>query len=329
MNINWAVLDLLEDFKKSDVFARYQKDFAKFLSSKLIKHYSEGEVPLVEEFDDLVKNYPNLSTLNQRAGSTKFDINTNSVFVHGNKVQIDFDYSDKRYKSVELGDLIFICSFIFQGKRQFERMTITQFKMEDKKKKTCWTINNPKQLYLLSHFPKFKCVRGMLPKNKEYSLPNLSDCLGSYGLIKRGDFAFISATDLHSILPDNKIIKQSNLYMNSTAHRRINLGYFIIDNCHICLHSYSFAYNYLGLNIGEPLIAPYGQYNLQARALLSHLISTLKLKNLQSQPNIAKLIESFSQFPYADNLAQRDFIESDFGLDDGIGIIHTSIRAGE
>ena len=164
-------IDQFEIVQRSDEFADYQKDFANLLTSTLAREYQNGEVESVKAIDDLVNTYPSLTKTSLHTGGIPFDLVADSFFIHGNKSQVKFDYGHKNL-SVELGDLIFICTLVFQGKRYFERMTITQFKMDnDRKNIVSWTIDNRKQLYLLSRFPKFECVKGVLPK-KKFNLPN-------------------------------------------------------------------------------------------------------------------------------------------------------------
>jgi hypothetical protein len=291
-------------------------------------------VPSVQAFDNFVNSYPSLSKKNLLAGPTKFDLETNSVFIHGKKAQVEFNYSGPTTGSVELGDLIFICTLVFQGKRYLERMTISQFKKDnDTRNVFSWTIDNDKQLYLLSRFPKFKCVEGILPKTIEYNLPNRSGCLGSYGLIQEpGEFVFVSATCLDSLLGKKKTIRKYELYGNSAYRGRILVNRFIIDSCHLCLDAYIFADNYLGLNIGEPLVVCQTSYNLQARKLLDYLLRFLKAKfaNKNPPPSVAGFIDSFRRFPYADGFGQDFGDDENFGDENnGIGIVHTTIKMGE
>lgn len=327
-------IEQFEAVKRSDEFVEYQKEFAKLLTFTLCREYPNGEVLSVQAFNDFVNSYPNLTKTNLQAGKIRFDLVANSVFVHGKKSQVEFDYPGQTSGPVELGDLIFICTLVFQGKRYFERMTISQFKMDnDTKNIFSWTIDNDKQLYLLSRFPKFKCVEGILPK-KEYSLPNTSGCLGSYGLIQKpGDFTFVSGTRLDALLGKRKTIRKYELYGNSAYHRRLLSYRSIINGCHLCLDAYSFADNYLGLNIGEPIVVLQTNHNLQARAILGYLVRSLRVESKKGRPTpgVARFIDSFRQFPYADGFGQDDRPEDLGSVDEnnGIGIVHATVKLGE
>ena len=244
-----------------------------------------------------------------------------------------FDYPGRIEEAVELGDLIFICTLVAESKRFFERMTISQFKKDNKTKKIfSWTINNDKQLYLLSRFPKFKCVEGVLPK-RDYCLSNTSGCLGSYGLIQEmGDFTFVSATCLDALLGKTKTIRKNELYGKSASHEELLVDGFIIDNCQLCLETYKFANDYLSLNIGEPTVVNYVNQNLQARAILGDLAHSMRAQTKKGAvpKGFMKFLDSFKEFPYSDGFGQDDRLDDLAPSDEnsGIGIVHTTVRLG-
>lgn len=48
--------------------------------------------------------------------TNRFKISTKSIFIHGNKSQVEFEYYGQRAQR-ELGDLVFILSVIYNGRR--------------------------------------------------------------------------------------------------------------------------------------------------------------------------------------------------------------------
>jgi len=66
--------------------------------------------------------------------TNKFKIDTRSIFIHGNKSIVKLECSGEK---CELGDIIFILSIVYKGKKYFEKLTISQMKnMKGKKGKT-------------------------------------------------------------------------------------------------------------------------------------------------------------------------------------------------
>jgi hypothetical protein len=183
---------------RSDVFARYEKEFAQRIISGLSNGYLQKlyETQLVQTLQDVVNHVHDLS---MKDPLSSFELSTSSIFIHGNKSQVTFDYYGEN-KPGELGDLIFIISLVLNRQIYFEKLTVNQFKRDKTGQKSiAWEIDH-KQLYLLSRFPKFRVVKGLIPK-KEFSLPNYSGCLGSFGLLYRpGDFVFVRSLDEQEIL---------------------------------------------------------------------------------------------------------------------------------
>jgi hypothetical protein len=324
-----------ESASRSDLFAEYQKDFAKHLTSALSREYLKGEVKSVRTIEKFVNSVHSLKKRGMGVYGMPFELLTNSIFIHGNKSQVEFDYYGQKNGSIELGDLIFISTVVFERKKYFEKMTINQFKIDSKRKRAIyWTINNKKQLYLLSRFPTFRPVRGIIPR-KEYNLPNQSGCLGSYGLLYRpGDFAFISATRLDSLIGSQRTIRQDELSEHFSGSGRCSLACCpVLGDCHLCLDLYSFTNHYLRLNIGEPVFAKEGSYNRQAKSLFNDLIVALQRAAKKEKPDqrIIRFLEFFRRFPYTDDSEQDTFTKnSDSPINNGgIGIIHTTIMLGE
>lgn len=321
---------------KSDVFVKYEKDFANKMLSALSKNYLKGkdEPSLVRVVEDIVNSVQYLNAKGQRL---PFELTTKSIFIHGNKSQVQFSYYGKSTNSVELGDLIFILSVVHNGKKYFEKLTINQFKKDKRKSRIIsWNISNKEQLYLLSRFPTFRGVRGLIPK-REYDLPNYSGCLGSYGLIhKPGDFAFVSATRLSSFMGCRKTLKFKEL--NNLIGVRSNgipdccptfcpTFWPILGNCHISFDVYQFIDEYLRANVGEPVFAEIGLDNSQARTLLHDLLTALKIKaKREKSKKMLDFVKSFRKFPYADKEKNQSNENIDFNPEGGgIGIIHTTI----
>ena len=63
------------------------------------------------------------------------ELSTKSIFIHGNRSRVRFDYYDKKTNPVELGDLIFIISIVYNKRKYFEKITINQFKKDEKTQK--------------------------------------------------------------------------------------------------------------------------------------------------------------------------------------------------
>lgn len=207
MSIKKAMNKYIETIK-SDAFTRFEKEFARRMTSALSRGYLQKlhETPLVKIVKNVVNSVDKLTDGNQN-----FKLSTKSVFIHGNKSQVEFDYYGRK-EQTELGDLIFIISVVFNDKKYFEKFTINQFKKDKGRRSVSWRIDK-EQLYLLSRFPAFRGVKGFVPK-KNFDLPNYSGCLGSYGLLfKPGDFAFISATELDSFIGYRSSLKLNELYL--------------------------------------------------------------------------------------------------------------------
>lgn len=351
------------DMIRSDTFLRYEKEFAHRMVSSLSKDYLElGEEDVVRSVENVVNGIDQFAV---KDTSTHFEIKTSALFIHGNISQVGFDYYAK-YVERELGDLIFICSIVFNNKKCFEKLTINQFKKDSSSKKsTSWNLSNREQLYLLSRFPKFIGVssRGSMIPASEFTLPNKSGCLGSYGLLyKPGDFCFISATELEGYVGSRKSLKESDFYDLTHKIERSHFGlypllhldpdyYKFMERCfhrcfdwplpwdhfgnhHYAHNAFDFTHKYLTMGIGEPIFMITGPHNSQARHFISKILSKLKIR-AQQQPQLPEsqkiltFVEGFHKFNYGhgENEGGNDNI-SDFD-GEGIGIMHTTINLGE
>ncbi len=189
---------------ESALFSKYAKNLTNKMQIGLARGYQQGvyEPSMVFNIEDIINEVNGLS-----GSEGVFSISTRSIFIHGNKSQVEFEYYGEKTLR-ELGDLIFIVSIIYNGKINFQKITLTQFKKAREKPR--WYFGkkdkngkypDKEQLYLLAKFPTFKGARSSIVPMKEYNLPNYSGCLGSYGLLfKPGDFAFASANVIDALL---------------------------------------------------------------------------------------------------------------------------------
>lgn len=326
---------------RSNVFVSYEKDFAQKVISALSQEYNEGshEPPLVQVVEDVVNSVDSLIARNNRM---HFELSTKSVFVHGNKSQVEFDFYGQR-KQRELCDLIFIISVVLNSRKYFEKATLNQFKRDKIRHKiTSWSLDNREQIYLLSSFPSFWGLKGSLIPIKRYNLPNYSGCLGSYGfLYKPGDFAFVSAPRLSSFIGDKKTLRMTDLYNLADNRMSHIFGYNtivlsplwpILGNCHFCQDISSFLEEYLKMNIGEPVFMIAGWDNPQAKNFLHELMNVIENKAKKTgDQRIFNFINAFRKFPYEIKEKRNPSAENlDFAFDGGgIGVIHTTVDLGE
>ena len=211
--------DIIDCIKKyveitnDENFIRHWKDIATKLSIGIENSYISREEKIVKIIEDIINNIGQFSSR-----SSNFNISTNSIFIHGNKSQVEFEYYGQKTQR-ELGDIIFILSVVHNGRKIFEKMTINQLK---KSKTTSWYLNNKsskQQLYLLSRFPTFRGVKRSLIPMKEYNLANISACLGSHGLLYLpGDFALISSKELEVLLSGKSSLNLNNLVERTTSN---------------------------------------------------------------------------------------------------------------
>lgn len=318
----------------TEAFVVYEKDFSEGVRNALGQEYSRGEVKSVDALESYINSVPHQTLRSTTPYGLPFVVSTHSVFIHGNKSQVEFHQYGRKAGPIELGDLIFVVSLIFNKKKYFEKMTINQFKIDNKRKNSIsWMINNREQLFLLSKFPKFRSVKGMIPKGRDYTLPNISGCLGSYGLIYNpGDFMFTSATRLDSFIGNQLSIGKDTLCKHFAMCDIFSLHRSVLLNCHFTPDVNAFVNHYLKMNIGEPVFAQEGIFNSQAKYFLNELFQVLRTKsNVERNKPLVNLVDSFRQFPYADELTHHNYEETDepyFG-DDGLGLIYTSIKLGE
>ncbi len=338
----------------------------KQLSEKILdgiqKGYKNGlyEPDMVRIIEYIINSIGQFSTK-----SNRFNISTNSIFIHGNKSQVEFKYYGKTTRR-ELGDIIFILSVVYNGKKYFRKMTINQVK---KSKNASWNFNSDsgkEQFYLLSRFPTFKGVKGSIVPMTDYNLSNDSGCLGTHGLLYYpGDFALISSKQLDAILLGKNKLELEKLALSGTSnhfcpcsccwyllddtyfkerfyllHELIHFypryfRYFpfmcnlpILGNSCISYNAYDFSDKYLRGLIGELIYAKKLPYNRPTFQFLQDLLFTIRKKaEREDLKNVLKFVSSFYSGGYDNEGGEGDDeINYEGG---GIGIIHTTINLGE
>ena len=231
----------------------------------------------------------NINNFNPSIKSTDFSVTIKSVFIHGNKSQVEFDYYNSKTQR-EFGDIIFISSLYRNGVKAFEKISFNQVK-KGQIKFTLTAPSGTEQLYLLSRFPEFRGHCGLIPK-KYYSLVDNTKTLGSYGLIYApGDFAFISAKILADKIGQSKTFSIKDLFMegnicqNQLMHYpRILDGNGILPIVHTkfyCSNIYEFMLHYLRLNIGDIIFdSVFSQsVNSEAKQLIDDIFKSLLRSN--------------------------------------------------
>ncbi len=356
------ILDILKrylELVETDDFHRHREELGRYFKNILKEGYDLGkrEDEIVEDIVNALKGLRDFEV-------SKFSISTNSIFIHGAHNSVEFEYYGEKIKK-ELGDLIFILSVVYNDKKYFEKLTISQAKKSNKNKNTLsWDIDKG-QLYLLSRFPKFKGIRGLIPK-KEFILYDYCKCLGSYTLFYNpGDFVFISAPKLEDIIKHKKSVNTkdlSNFRMSYNcfvqnlfclclidpdffySYYRWIFRYFrycfyapyskcVLGFCHYSHNVDDFVDKYLRGCIGELIYSPVGLYNKNALNLLRMLLKAVKEKaEGDNDEKTLKFIENFYKYPYINdgNGGTGDEGLGDFDFEGGgIGIIHTIINLGE
>lgn len=198
------------DVVNTKKFLKHQKEFVKRLQKGIEDGYSIKERPYEPKMVSIIQKIINeLGSFETKGDS--FRIKTWSAFIHGSRSFVEFEYFGKKVTR-ELGDLLLIISVIFNDQKYFEKITITQVKRSESDMR--WNLRNKEQLYLLSHFPPFRGKRNdsIIPP-REIILPNLSGCLGTYGLLyPKTGFSLISAVYLDLILGNRDSLTKHHLY---------------------------------------------------------------------------------------------------------------------
>lgn len=288
-------------------YLEFRNAFANKIETAIADNYQQAEPEIVRKIVNEVNKVNGISL--SKDGIT---ISTSSFYFHGSKSQVKFKYYGKESKK-ELGDIIFILSVIFKGEKYYEKCSIAQVKKASPNKpQISWNIDK-EQLYLLSKFPTFEGVKGLVPKEK-FSLPNYSGDLGSYNFVfQPGDFIYASASLLEGLIKSTKSLSLSKLIrLNEYAcgpcllHNAFNnedIFYFfdkyygcfkkkysghsmscrfcffgckgILGFCHFSKDIYDFIDKYLRGCIGEPVFFYKGFYNLNANSFLKKMFGEI------------------------------------------------------
>ena len=320
---------LCPTFFYSDTFVRYYKQFAQNINSTLAAsyRYELTEPKMVGVLEKMVNN---LNGLEDRYHGNS--ISTKAIFIHGNRSFVEFEFEGSLITR-EIGDLIFIISLVVGGEKYLEKMTITQFKKDKiaSRGNLCWDIGNKAQLYLLSRFPPFSGVGKSLIPMRNFYLSNISGCLGSYGLLFRpGDFVFISAPKLDSMLGAKNKITLNQLHVMGTAVVKYDyFNYYDVFSPSCCYgqNAFDFSSEYLRLRVGEP-IHSCRIHNGGAKLLLGSILAFLKRRGGAFET----FVKEFYKYEYA--WFDRSHPVEQFGNNDndhsadlvgGLGIVHTTI----
>jgi hypothetical protein len=345
----------------NEKFIRHWKELSEKLIMGIQNSYSNREDNIVKIIESIINS---VGTVGTQGKWQKFSISTNSVFIHGNKSQVEFNYYGKNPQR-ELGDIIFILSVVYNGRKYFEKMTINQVK---KSKDASWRFYSDsakEQVYLLSRFPTFKGAKGLLIPQKEYNLPNNSGCLGTHGLLySPGDFALISSKELEVLLSKKKTIRLNDLLglekkaIQTMLYPCCLLSDYDIEECFYIFHklihhlpryyrcfpficdlpvlgndcisynSYDFSKKYLLGHIGELIYAEELPYNSSAFQFLQDLLNAVRRKaEIERAKDVLNFISSFYYYGYSDR-GGESYGEGDYE-GGGIGIIHTMVNLGK
>ena len=333
-------------FLRSEFFTKFTKALSERIVSALCDSFSkdEREPEAVNVVSEIINR---LGSFDDSASGYK--IKTRSAFIHGVSSLVEFNYYGKQVRR-ELGDLIFVVSFIYQNEKYLERVTISQVKKEIGNPRLKWNLDS-EQLFLLSRWPSFKGSKGSFWAHKEYYLSDLSGSLGSFLLLFRpGDFMFIVAPDLERIVVGKKSVSvvDINQYFKSVDIPSQYYDY-IDDFClrHFCRLPYiqinssskyaanvfAFIDRYLSGSIGEPVSFDYQDIiNITAHSFLHEIFSVIKKKG--ERENIMRLIDlgkEFFKYKYhgRKDVEKEGTENNDDNKIGGIGLIYSSINLGD
>ena len=208
-----------------------------------------------------------------------------------------------------------------------------------------WTIDK-KQLRLLSQFPSFNGVAGSWVGRYRHNMPNLSGCLGSYGLIDPTEFLFVGAPDLTNFLGWRRRVRRTEiLSLGGTLDTRFELPLPPSFGSRANLANYRYASNavdfssrFLRLGVGELVFLPPGYWdNPQARRVRWDLAVSARRHSSAEYPERGIEALKLLSLPYAmaDNPAvnfppNEPLPPPDLGLgDNGIGVVISTLVVGE
>lgn len=307
------------EFQVTDVFR-------KTINNNICKNEIQNIKELTRNLDNLTKKIV-ISKAN-----LEIDIDIEAKFIHGNVLRVEFIHNSKKFIR-ELGDIIFINKLLFNNCKYFERYTITQFKKAKKKNKiiTSWEIE-PEQLYLLNNFPEFELYNKNI-LTKSYSLPNYSECQGSYGLLPKNDpdeFIYIAAPLLDIIKEERKSIRMQQILHDTNEKVIAYLAMMALGENYSCLLTNNvsdFVHNYLSLKIGEVTVCNDILINKEAADFLNEILSYIHKLNTYE---LIMQKKDTNYFKYISDVNSKGLYKMDENIEsDGFGIINTTIYINE
>ena len=94
---------------ETDDFAEYEKEFASRILTAIRRNKGSGEVLIVQQIRDLLKELGNVPDID----GLGFSMRTRTLFIHQFRSMVEFDYLGVRTRK-ELGDLAFIFSIVYR-----------------------------------------------------------------------------------------------------------------------------------------------------------------------------------------------------------------------
>ena len=273
---------------RSDAFIRDEKRVCRALQGALSAVYQDDgdEVELVER---------TIETLNSSHGR---HFRLESMFIHGNRSKVAFDYYGKEAKK-ELGDLLVVSTLTYRGTPILQKLTIVQAK-RDTRKSYAWGIDR-EQLFFLSNWPEFQGVTGIFPK-AELAIPDYSGCLGSYYLYREpGDFVFISAKELEKSLGSRRRITFDELLSPQGETRSVYaspnwpFAFPLMHPKEVYYHFEKYYRDFVRLGLIPPFGLPWGDSASQI------------LRNVHFGKSVNDTIAHFSRLNVGEPVFAQDF----------------------
>lgn len=323
-----------EEFRKvilSDSFLSFVLKANDLLESLVIDGYkrNEHEPVVVEKIVNVFNKLTNgVVTLDR-----KYYLRVDSVFIHGNKSHVEFEYFGKSVIK-ELGDILFLV-YLKSKTSPMLKVSIIQVK-KSPKESLYWDIDNG-QLYLLSNFPKIQGKKGLF-KGFCGKLTNISKNLGGYILLNdKLGMLYSSAVPIFETtwkLKDTNRIHRDELdclfglYRNPPPFTRccvwfercfnFPLCYFSVPgNRLIAENSFCFLAGLFSFSIGEPV---YLRDQYAFTNFLGNLYASLVV--IRKQEVIEFLNRNKSFWKHFDGVR---FNEKDHSEDGGIGIVFVEL----
>lgn len=298
----FEVFSKFQTATETDAFAKYEKDFAAAIRTAIYDGYANGqrEPEIVKIIANMINTLKSL-----RTSGPGFSIVCDSFFIHGRNSWVEFNHNSETITR-ELGDIIFMISVVRDWKVYLQRLTINQVKKTSVNGHS-WNID-PEQLFLLSSLPTFSGAPGSWYYGSEISVPNLSGCLGSFGLIYNSDFIFESAIDLSDSLGDRQRIslhevRTSISYLSALNNATINVARlpplgFQFSNFRAASDATDFSTKFLRLSIGEwSFISPGWTDNPQARIVPKLIASVVEMLHKHGSDEFGMILK-YLTIPY-------------------------------